>query len=403
MSILVINSGSSSVKYTLFKLLKYTVLAKGSIERIGLKGSFLKHQSFRKEEVTKKISIPDHKSAIKLALDSLLHPEYGILKDISEIKAVGHRVVHGGEEMSDSVLITEEIIKAIEKFSELAPLHNPPNVLGIRACQHLLPNVQQVAVFDTAYYHSVPPAHYLYGLPYELYKKYRIRKYGFHGTSHRYVSRRTATFLQKHVKDLKIITCHLGNGCSITATANGKAIETSMGFTPLEGLLMGTRCGDIDPAVVFYLMDKENLSVSDINELLNKKSGLLGLSGVGSDMRDIYKAATKDKNPRAQIAIDVFVHRIQKYIGAYVVAMNGVDVIVFTAGIGENHNYTRRKVCEKLTFLGITIDNEENKSSKKEKMISTKNSKVKVLVIPTNEELLIAHDAVHLIGQQNNH
>lgn len=396
MSILVINSGSSSVKYTLFNLPKYTVLAKGVLERIGLKNSLLNHQALRKGEVTKEVSVPDHKAAIKLALDILIDPRHGVLKDTSDIIAVGHRVVHGGEEISDSVVITDAVVKVIAKYSELAPLHNPPNLLGITACQHLLPGIKQAAVFDTAYYHSMSPASYLYGLPYGLYKKYKIRRYGFHGTSHRYVAHRTAELLKKPLGKLKIITCHLGNGCSITATCQGKAVDTSMGFTPLEGLLMGTRCGDIDPAVVFYLMDKENLSVADINKLLNKQSGLLGLSGVGSDMRDISKAA-RSGNQQAQAAIDVFVHRIQKYIGAYIVAMNGVDAVVFTAGIGENHGYTRYRVCEKLSFLGVTIDNSMNVSSKKEKIISSSRSKVKILVVPTNEELLIARDTMHLV------
>lgn len=399
MSILIINSGSSSVKYTLFNLPKYTVLAKGSIERIGLKGSQLHHQAFRKEELNKQVTVADHKKAIKIALDMLTDPEYGVLENTEKIIAVGHRVVHGGEEIHDSVLITDKVMEVIERYSELAPLHNPPNLAGIRACQHFLPGRKQVAVFDTAYNHSMPPASYLYGLPYHLYKKYEIRRYGFHGTSHRYVAHRTAELLGKKFDQLKIITCHLGNGCSVTATMQGKVVDTSMGFTPLEGLLMGTRCGDIDPAVVFYLMDKEKLSVPAINALLNKKSGLLGLSGVGSDMRDIYREA-RAGNHQAQAALDVFVHRIHKYVGAYIVAMDGVDAITFTGGIGENHAYTRRKVCEKLKFLGMKLDSDSNNSNKKEKMISTSRSKVKVFVIPTNEELLIARDTMHLVNKQ---
>ena len=394
MSILVINSGSSSVRYTLFKLPKYTVMAKGMIERIGMKQALLQQQALRKGKVTKELSVSDHRAAIKIALKMLTDSRYGVLADLSEIVAVGHRVVHGGEEFSDSVIV--DVIKAIDKYSELAPLHNPPNLLGITACQHLLPGTKQVAVFDTAYYHSMPRASYLYGLPYKLYNKYKIRRYGFHGTSHRYVAHRTAELLGEIMPNLKIIGCHLGNGCSITATMHGKVIDTSMGFTPLEGLVMGTRCGDIDPAVVFYLMDKEKLSVAKISKLLNKQSGLLGLSGVGSDMRDISKAA-RAGNHQAQAALDVFIHRIQKYIGAYIVAMNGVDAIVFTAGIGENHAYTRHKVCEKLGFLGVTIDNSANVSGKKEKIISTPHSKVKILVVPTNEELLIARDTMHLV------
>lgn len=395
MSILVINSGSSSVKYTLFKLPKGIVLAKGIVERIGLEHSQLKHTPFRKEEIVKEIAVPDHEQAIRIVLGTLAHEEHGVLDNISMIKAVGHRVVHGGEEISESVVITDNVINIVEKYAELAPLHNPPNLLGIKACQRLLPGIKQVAVFDTAYYQSMPPKSYLYGLPYDLYKKYGIRKYGFHGTSHRFVAMRTAELLKKPKEKLKIITCHLGNGCSITATLYGKAIDTSMGFTPLEGLVMGTRCGDIDPAVVFYIMEKEKLDVHKINELLNKHSGLLGLSGVGSDMRDISKEA-RSGNEQAGVAIEVFVHRIQKYIGAYAVAMNGVDAITFTAGIGENHGYTRWKVCENLGFLGVRIDKDKNVSAKKEKIISKFRSKVKILVVPTNEELLIAQDTMRL-------
>lgn len=397
MSVLVINSGSSSVKYTLFKLPKGIIQAKGIVERIGLEHSQLKHNPFRKEEIQKELSVPDHETAIKIVLETLAHEEHGVLENVSQIKAVGHRVVHGAEEISESVLITDEVIRIIEKYFELAPLHNPPNLLGIKACRRLLPGIKQVAVFDTAYYHSMPPKSYLYGLPYNLYKKYGIRKYGFHGTSHRYVTMRTAEILKKPVEKLKIITCHLGNGCSITATEYGKAVDTSMGFTPLEGLLMGTRCGDIDPAVVFYIMEKENMDVHKISELLNKKSGLLGLSGIGSDMRDVSKAA-RAGSPQANYAVEVFVHRVQKYIGAYAVAMNGVDAITFTAGIGENHGYTRLAVCRNLEFMGVKIDKESNISSKKEKIISKSGSKVKVLVVPTNEELLIAQDTIRLVG-----
>lgn len=396
MSVLVINSGSSSVKYTLFRLQKGTVMAKGIVERIGLPDSVLRHTPYKRQEIIRQLSISDHEHAIKIALDALVDPEYGVLEDISQIKAVGHRVVHGGEEIAESVIITEEVIRVIEKYAELAPLHNPPNLLGIRACQRLLPNIKQVAVFDTAYYQSMPPKSYLYGLPYELYKKYGIRRYGFHGTSHRFVAMRTAEILKKPLEKLKIITCHLGNGCSITATLFGKAIDTSMGFTPLEGLLMGTRCGDIDPAVVFYIMEKEKLDVHQINELLNKKSGLLGLAGIGSnDMRDISRAA-RSGNEQANFAIEVFIHRVQKYIGAYIVSMNGVDAITFTAGIGENHGYTRQRVCENLGFLGVKIDKDKNISTKREKIISSSRSKVKVLVVPTNEELLIAQDTMRL-------
>lgn len=361
MKILVINSGSSSVKYTLFE--KSVVKTKGIIERVS-----------------------NHEDAIRV-----------VLGKVSGVGAIGHRVVHGGEEIKESVIITEDVIRIIEKYSELAPLHNPPNLLGIRACQRLLPGIRQVAVFDTAYYQSMPPSNYLYGIPYELYKKYGIRKYGFHGTSHRYVAARTAETLKKPIEKLKIITCHLGNGCSITATKYGKAIDTSLGFTPLEGLVMGTRCGDIDPAVVFYIMDKEKVDVHSINELLNKKSGLLGLSGISHDMRDIVKAA-KSGNEQAALTIDVFIHRIQKYIGAYIVSMDGVDAITFTAGIGENNSLIRSRACENLGFLKVEIDERKNNQAKGEKIITKSNSKAKVLVVPTNEELLIAQDTVRLAG-----
>jgi acetate kinase len=399
MTVLIINSGSSSVKYTLFALPKGIVKAKGVIERIGLNNSTLKHITANKLEIIKELPVPDHEEAIKIALDALTNSEYGVLDSISKIKAVGHRVVHGGEEIRDSVLIDDHVIQVIEKYSELAPLHNPPGLLGIKACQKLLPGVKQVAEFDTAYYQSMPPSSYLYGVPYEFYKKYKIRKYGFHGTSHKYVTRRTAELLGKDLEKLKIITCHLGNGCSITATMYGKAVDTSMGFTPLEGLVMGTRCGDIDPAVVFYMMDKEKLDVAKINDLLNKKSGLLGLSGVGSDMRDIIKSA-KSGNEQANLAIEVFIHRVQKYIGAYAVAMNGVDAVVFTAGIGENNSHIRARICENLKFLGVKIDEKENSSLKKEKKISKFGSNVKILVIPTNEELLIANDTMRLVSAE---
>jgi acetate kinase len=395
MTVLVINSGSSSVKYTLFELPRGVVRAKGLIERIGSERAILRYSPARKDEIIKELVVKDHEEALKITLDTLTDSEHGVIDNISRIKAVGHRVVHGGEEINESVVVDDRVISLIDKYSELAPLHNPPNLSGIMACQRLLPEIKQVAVFDTAYYYSMPPKSYLYGLPYELYKKYGIRKYGFHGTSHRYVVNRTAEIMGKPLENLKIITCHLGNGCSITATQNGKAVDTSMGFTPLEGLLMGTRCGDIDPAVVFYIMDKEKLDVRRINELLNKRSGLLGISGISNDMRDIMKAAKSD-NIHAQMAIEVFVHRVHKYIGAYTVAMNGVNKIVFTAGIGENNSEIRKRVCENLTFLGVKIDDEQNTSSKKEKEISTSDSKVKILVVPTNEELLIAQDTMRL-------
>jgi acetate kinase len=375
MNILVINSGSSSVKYKLFDVRKERELAKGVVERIGLRGSGLSHKARGKKEVRLSRNIPDHDKAIKLALDFLTHEKHGAIGDISEIGAVGHRVVHGGEEFSDSTIITPRVINAIKAHFKLAPLHNPPNLLAIKAAQKLLPDIKHVAVFDTAFHHGMPPSAYLYALPYDFYRKDKIRKYGFHGTSHKYVALKAAEKLKKPLKNLKLITCHLGNGCSITAVKGGKSINTSMGFTPLEGLVMGTRSGDIDPAIIFYLANKKNLSIAKIDNLLNKKSGLLGLSGASSDMRDMYKAV-KRGNKRAKLAFDVFIDRIQKYIGAYIVAMNGVDAIVFTAGIGQNHAPTRRAVCSKLSFLG---------------------RKLKVLVIPTNEELMIARETCRLM------
>ena len=397
MNVLVINSGSSSVKYKLFDIKDERELAKGIVERIGLKKSSLLHQTAGKKEIKLSKDIPDHDAAIRLALDFLTDKEHGVIRDISEIAAVGHRVVHGGEEFSDSVIITEQVIKVIKAHFELAPLHNPPNLLGIQVAQKLLPNIKHVAVFDTAFHQTIPPSAYLYGLPYNFYKKDRIRKYGFHGTSHKYVALRTADILEKPLAKLKLITCHLGNGCSITAVKNGKSINTSMGFTPLEGLLMGTRSGDIDPAIIFYLMHKKKLSVEEIDSLLNKKSGLLGMSGISSDMRDVYSGVRKG-NEKARFAFEVFIDRIQKYIGSYIVAMDGADAIIFTAGIGENHAPTREAVCKNLSFLGIKIDPKKNNSSAKEKIITTKSSKVKVLVVPTNEELMIANETHKLMG-----
>jgi acetate kinase len=387
----VLNCGSSSVKYKLFNIKDERELAKGIVERIGLKGSRFSYTTVGKDEVKISKGIPDHDAAIRLALNLLTHKEHGAIEDISEIAAVGHRVVHGGEEFSGSVVITNRVIKAIRSHFELAPLHNPPNLLGIKVAQKLLPNIRHIAVFDTAFHQTIPPSAYLYALPYSFYEKDRIRRYGFHGTSHKYVAFRTAEILRKPMRSLKLITVHLGNGCSITAVKNGKSINTSMGFTPLEGLVMGTRSGDIDPAVVFYLMHKKKLSYHKIDELLNKRSGLLGMSEISSDMRDVYKGV-KRGNKKARLAFLVFVDRIQKYIGSYIVAMNGADAIIFTAGIGENHAPTRKAVCERLSFLGVKIDNEKNNSPAKEKIITTEGSKIKVLVVPTNEELMIAHE-----------
>lgn len=402
MYILVINSGSSSVKYELFRLPHAEVLAKGIVERIGQKGAFHFYYPANREPIKVKKQVSNHTAAIKLTINTLTHPNYGVINNMSQIKAVGHRVVHGGEKFSNSVLITDKVIKTIKKCFELAPLHNPPNLLGIMACRRHLPGVIQTAVFDTAFYQSMPMYSYIYGLPYELYEKLGIRRYGFHGTSHKYVASRTAEILEKSLKKLKVVTCHLGNGCSITAVKYGMATDTSMGFTPLEGLLMGTRCGDIDPAIVFYLMEKKKLTTEGVNELLNKKSGLLGVSGISNDMRDVYKAALKG-NQEARLAFDIFVHRIQKYIGAYASVMNGLDAVVFTAGIGENHVPTRRAVCKNLEYLGIKINPKKNRSNQKEKIITDKSSKVKVLVVPTNEEMMIAKDTFRLFNKSKLH
>lgn len=396
MNILVINSGSSSVKYKLFDIKDEKELARGVVERIGLRRSNLRHSSSDGKEVRLSKDVPDHDTAIRLALDFLTHKEHGVIKDISAIGAVGHRVVHGGEEFSRSVVIDGKVIKAIKSHCRLAPLHNPSNLTGILVAKKLLPGIKHIAVFDTAFHQTIPPGAYLYALPYNLYAKEKIRKYGFHGTSHKYVALRAAEILRRPLKGLKLITVHLGNGCSITAVKNGRSINTSMGFTPLEGLVMGTRSGDLDPAIVFHLMAKKNLSSHKVDDLLNKKSGLLGMTGVSSDMRDIYGMIRKGDR-RSKLAFEVFIDRIQKYIGSYTVAMDGVDAIIFTAGIGENHAPTRAAACGRLSFLGVKIDRKKNNSAKKEKIITARDSKVKVLVVPTNEELMIARETHRLL------
>lgn len=396
MNVLVINCGSSSIKYQLIDMNDESVLAKGLVERIGIEGSVLKHEVPGKDKVVIEKPMPDHKVALKLVLDALVDEAHGVIKGMDEINAVGHRVVHAGEKFSDSVVITDEVIQALEECIELAPLHNPPNLMGIAACKELMPNTPMVGVFDTAFHQSMPKSAYIYPLPYEYYEKYGLRKYGFHGTSHRYVSQRAAEFLGKNLEDLKMITCHLGNGASVTAIQGGKSVDTSMGFTPLEGLTMGTRCGDIDPAIVTFLMEKENLSYEEINAVLNKKSGVLGISSVSSDFRDIESAA-KEGNERAQLALDQFNNRVKKYIGAYAAAMGGVDVIVFTAGLGENSASNRAEICEGLEFLGVKLDPEKNNVRGKDAVISADDSKVTVLVIPTNEELMIARDTKELL------
>jgi len=396
MKVLVINCGSSSLKYQLLNMQDESVLAKGLAERIGIDGRLVHEVPGKDKHVAEK-AMPDHAAAIAIVLDALLDATVGVLKDKREIQAIGHRVVHGGEAFTKSALITAEVEKAIEAVSDLAPLHNPPNLTGIRACATNMPGVPQVAVFDTAFHQTMPEKAYLYSIEYALYEKYKIRRYGFHGTSHMYVSTEAAKLLGKPIEQLKIITCHLGNGASVCAIDGGKSVDTSMGLTPLEGLTMGTRCGDIDPAVVSYIMEKEGLNGQQVNDLLNKKSGMQGLSGVSSDFRDIG-AAAKEGNKRAQAALDIYVYHVVGYIGRYAANMKGLDALVFTAGVGENDTYIREKVCEYLGFLGIDIDMNKNSQRGTAMDISQPNAKTRVLVVPTNEELVIARDTKTIVG-----
>lgn len=393
--IFVVNCGSSSIKYQLFNMQNEMVLAKGLVERIGMEGSLLKHTPTGKYTVDLPAEIPDHAVGIKLIVDTLVNPEYGVIPDMSEIDAVGHRVVHGGERFADSVLITQDVLKGIEDCAEIAPLHNPPNLHGINACMEIMPTIPQVAVFDTAFHQTLPKVAYLYGLPYELYVKYGLRRYGFHGTSHKYVAQVAASMMQEHMTDLRIITCHLGNGASITAIKYGKSVDTSMGYTPLEGLIMGTRSGEIDPAIIPFLMEKENMTAPQIDDYLNKRSGILGISGLSSDFRDLETAANRG-DERSQLAIDLFAYKVKKYIGGYVAAMGGVDAIVFTAGVGENSPFMRDKICNGLEYLGTRIDPERNNVRGKAQEISVKRAGVKIFVIPTNEELVIARDTYNI-------
>lgn len=395
MNVLIINCGSSSLKYQLINMNDESVLAKGLVERIGIEGSVLKHEKEGMDKVTFEQTLNDHKDAINLVLKTLVDPNCGAVKSLEEIDAIGHRVVHGGEKFAGSVKITDEVVNAMKECIDLAPLHNPPNIIGIQACKELLPNVPMVGVFDTAFHQTMPEVSYIYPLPYELYKELGIRRYGFHGTSHKYVTERVADITGKDLQGTKIITCHLGNGASLSAIKDGISIDTSMGMTPLEGLVMGTRCGDIDPAIVTFLMNKKNLSVEEIDSLMNKKSGVLGISGVSSDFRDIEGAA-EEGNHRAQLALDKFAYTVKKYIGSYAAAMGGVDTLVFTAGLGENSGPSREQICEGLEFLGIEIDKDKNKTRGKEVEISKEGSKVRVFVIPTNEEIMIARDTVTL-------
>jgi len=396
MKVLVINCGSSSLKYQLIDMTDESVLAIGLVERIGIDGSVLKHEIPGRDKETIEEPMQDHKDALKHVMDALVNKEYGAIKSMDEINAVGHRVVHAGEKFASSVIITDEVVKALEECIELAPLHNPPNLIGINACREILPTIPMVAVFDTAFHQTMPKSSYLYGIPYEYYTDFGVRRYGFHGTSHKYVSYRAAEMLGKDIKDLKIITCHLGNGASVAAVDGGEVVDTSMGFTPLEGLIMGTRCGDMDPAIVTFLMKKLNLDADGINDVMNKKSGVFGMSGVSSDFRDIEKAASEG-NERAAIALETYYKRVKKYIGSYMAEMGGVDVIVFTAGLGENSIDAREEICGGLERLGISIDKVENKVRGKEKIISSTDSAVKVLCIPTNEEVMIARDTLELV------
>ena len=396
MKILVINTGSSSLKYQLVSMTNESVLAKGLCDRIGIEHSFLKHIKTGVDPVVIEKDMPDHTAAIKEVLNALTDEKIGVINDLSEICAVGHRVVHGGEKFSDSVIIDDVVLKAIKDCIELAPLHNPPNVIGIEACQKIIPNIPMVAVFDTAFHQTMPPYAYLYALPYEIYEKYGVRKYGFHGTSHKYVTQRAAAMLNRPLEELRLISCHLGNGASICAVKNGKSVDTSMGFTPLAGLAMGTRCGTIDPAVISYLMEKEKMSISEINDYLNKKSGVLGISGVSSDFRDIHTAADAG-NARAKLAIEIFCYRVKKYIGEYAAVIDGLDAVIFTAGIGENNDIVRKQVLTGMDYIGVDIDWDKNMLRGKEIDISTPDAKVKTLVIPTNEELAIARETLKLM------
>ena len=395
MNVLVINCGSSSLKFQLINSESEAVLAKGLCERIGIDGRLTYQPAGGEKNVSEK-AMPTHTEAIQFVIDALTDADTGVVKSLDEIGAVGHRVVHGGEKFAKSVVVTPEVKAAIAECNDLAPLHNPANLIGIEACESLMPGTPQVVVFDTAFHQTMPEKAYMYGLPYEYYEKYKVRRYGFHGTSHSFVSKRVAEIVGKPYNATKTIVCHLGNGASVSAVLNGESVDTSMGLTPLEGLVMGTRSGDIDPAIMEFIAKKENLDIAGIMNVLNKKSGVEGVSGVSSDFRDL-EAAAKAGNKRAELAIDVFAYRVAKYVGAYTAAMNGVDNIVFTAGIGENCALVRTKVCSYLGYLGITIDEEANGKRGQEIVISTPDSKVKVLVVPTNEELAIARETVALV------
>lgn len=397
MKILVLNCGSSSIKYQLFTMTSRTVIAKGGIEKLGMKGSFLKHIRQDGQVIVFEGEIMDHKIGIEYILGVLTSPKYGCLKSLNELDSIGHRVVHGGERFNSSVLLTEEVLVEVTKCIDIAPLHNPPNLKGIRAMEELIPGIPQVGVFDTAFHQTMEPKAYMYGIPYALYKKYGIRRYGFHGTSHRYVTKHACDLLGLDYQTQKIISCHLGNGASVAAIKNGKSVDTSMGFTPIEGLIMGTRCGDLDVGVVQYIMEKEEIGIKTANTLFNKHAGMLGISGISSDMREIEMAARVNGDERARLALDMYNYRVKKYIGSYIAAMGGLDILIMTGGIGENDDSTREGICSELEFMGISLDHQKNKGFRSEGIISTPDSKVKIMVIPTDEELVIALDTEEIV------
>ena len=400
MKVLVLNCGSSSIKYKLFDMDHKEVIAQGGIEKIGLQGSFLKFTLPNGEKKVLEKDIPEHTVGVEFILDTLTSPEYGAIKSLNEINAVGHRMVHGGEKFSESVLLTQEVLDAFTACNDLAPLHNPANLKGVNAISAILPNVPQIGVFDTAFHQTMPDYAYLYAIPYELYKKYGVRRYGFHGTSHRYVSQRVCEYLGVSPEGKKIITCNIGNGGSITAVKDGKSIDTSMGLTPLEGLMMGTRSGDIDAGAVTFIMEKENLTAAGVSDLLNKKSGVKGIFGVSSDMRELEAAVAAGNNKMADLTEKMYFYRIKKYIGAYAAALGGVDIIVFTGGVGENQASCRSGACEGLEYMGVKLDLEKNKIRGEEAVISAEDSKVKVVVIPTDEELMIASDTMAILNKK---
>ncbi len=400
MKILVLNCGSSSIKFQLFNMDKKEIMTKGIAEKVGMKGSFIKLEKNSGEKVRFEGEILDHQIGIEYILGIITSKKHGCIKNLEEIDAVGHRVVNGGEKFSSSVLITDEVQAAVEKYIDLAPLHNPANLKGVYAIKMLMPGKPQVGVFDTAFHQTLPQKAFMYAIPYSLYKKYGIRKYGYHGTSHFYISKRACEILNVDIKKQRIITVHLGNGASMAAVKYGKSIDTSMGFTPVEGLIMGTRAGDLDIGVLTYIMDKEEIGISQIGTLVNKQSGMLGITGISSDMREIEDAAFKEKNERAVLGLDMYHYRVKKYLGAYAAAMGGVDIVVFAGGIGENGPETREDVCKDMEFLGIELDPKKNNGLRsKEAVISTENSRVKVMVVPTNEELVIAEDTVKIVSQ----